>query len=45
MSAANPNDVSFALAVLQTAQRHHVSMTAMADQKAGLLLLERLHLI
>ena len=38
MSATNPNDVSSALAVLQTAQRHHVSMTAMADQKASLLL-------
>ena len=38
MSAANSTDVSSALAVLQTAQRHHVSMTAMADQKASLLL-------
>lgn len=38
MSAANSNDVSSALAVLQTAHRHHVSMTSMADQKASLLL-------
>ncbi len=38
MSATNPNEVSAAIAVLQTAQRHHVSMTAMADQKASLLL-------
>ncbi len=38
MSTSNSNDVSSALAVLQTAQRHHVSMTAMADQKASLLL-------
>ena len=38
MSATTSNDVSSALAVLQTAQRHHVSMTAMADQKASLLL-------
>ena len=38
MSASTSNDASSALAVLQTAQRHHVSMTAMADQKASLLL-------
>lgn len=38
MSATNSNDVSSALAVLQTAQRHHVSMTATADLKASLLL-------
>ena len=47
MSTTNSNDASTALAVLQTAQRHHVSMTAMAGQKANLLLtalLGRLHL-
>ncbi len=38
MSNSNSNDVTPALTVLQTAQRHHVSMTAMADQKASLLL-------
>jgi hypothetical protein len=38
MSDSKTNDASPAIAVLQTAQHHHVSMTAMADQKASLLL-------
>jgi uncharacterized integral membrane protein len=38
MSQPSSPDVSPALAAIQTAQRHHVSMTAMADQKASILL-------
>ena len=37
-NADDPKQLSPAMAVLQAAQRHHVSMTAMADPKASLLL-------
>ena len=38
MSQTSSTDTSAALAAIQAAQRHHVSMTAMADQKASILL-------
>lgn len=38
MNETDSSDPSSAIAALQAAQRHHVSMTAMADQKASLLL-------
>jgi hypothetical protein len=38
MSASTSSDHSPALAAIEAAQRHHVSMTAMADQKASILL-------
>ena len=38
MSQSSPSDHSSAIAAIEAAQRHHVSMTAMADQKASILL-------
>ena len=38
MSDSKPSEVSHSIEALKAAQNHHVSMTAMADQKASLLL-------